>query len=178
MSASLFIKNQQRAYPLNVRYLRLMTRELLRELLEIGDFDLGIYIVRAPRMAEINQTYLQHAGSTDVITFDYSGNPLPVSGSKLALAAGRQKPETSIHGELFICIDDAIAQARQFRTTWPSELVRYIIHGILHLRGYDDLNPAARRRMKREENRLLKSLELTFSFAKLSSSGAPVARKS
>ena len=47
-------------------------------------------------------------------------------------------------------------QAREFGTTWQSEVVRYVIHGLLHLRGHDDLKPAERRVMKREENRLLK----------------------
>ncbi|HEU5122982.1 MAG TPA: rRNA maturation RNase YbeY [Verrucomicrobiae bacterium] len=171
MSASLFIKNQQRTFPVNVRYLRWMTRELLRELLWIEDFDLGIYIVRAPKMAEINWNFLQHEGSTDVITFDYGEKK---DGEKSETR--NPKLEIPLNGELFICIDDAIEQARQFRTTWQSELVRYVIHGILHLRGYDDLNPAARKIMKREENRLLKKLREIYPPAKL---GKPVtARKS
>lgn len=180
MSASLFIKNQQRTHPINVRYLRWMTAELLRELLWIEDFDLAIYLVRAARMAEINQTYLQHEGSTDVITFDYGEKQLQVSSSKYRVKATPEsetrnlKPELQLHGELFICIDEAMAQAKQFRTTWQSELVRYVIHGILHLRGYDDLTPAARRIMKREENRLLQKLKLTFPPAKL---GGHAARK-
>ncbi|MBC8096998.1 MAG: rRNA maturation RNase YbeY [Akkermansiaceae bacterium] len=165
MSTSVFIRNQQRTYAINVRYLRWMTRELLQELLWIENFDLGIYLVRAPKMAQINQTYLQHEGSTDVITFDYSEAPAVKS------RIGNSKSEVNLHGELFICIDEAIAQARQFRTTWQSELVRYVIHGVLHLCGYDDLNPAARRVMKREETRLLHKLKLNFPPAKLAGPG-------
>ena len=58
-----------------------------------------------------------------------------------------------VHGECFISVADAVDQAQAFRTTWTEEVVRYVIHGILHLRGYDDLEPALRRSMKREENR-------------------------
>ena len=47
-------------------------------------------------------------------------------------------------------------QAGEFGTAWPEELARYVIHGLLHLHGYDDLEPAKRRVMKREENRLVK----------------------
>jgi probable rRNA maturation factor len=72
-----------------------------------------------------------------------------------------------LFGEIFISVDDAVAQARQFRTTWPAELVRYVIHGILHLRGYDDLTPAARRTMKKEENRLLSGVRRGFPLSKL-----------
>jgi probable rRNA maturation factor len=156
MNRSLFIRNQQQAHALNVRYLRRMTRELLHELLWIDAFDLCIYIVRAPKMAVINRTFLQHEGSTDVITFDYQEAETP-----------KPKDETRLHGELFICIDEAFVQAKRFRTTWQSELVRYVIHGILHLCGYDDLTPADRSIMKREENRLLKKLQLALPSQKL-----------
>jgi rRNA maturation RNase YbeY len=86
-------------------------------------------------MARVNWRFLQHEGSTDVITFDH--------GSTIE----------RVHGECFISVADAVDQAQAFRTTWTEEVVRYVIHGILHLRGYDDLEPALRRSMKREENR-------------------------
>ena len=76
-----------------------------------------------------------------------------------------------VHGEIFICIDDAVKQARQFRTTWQSELVRYLIHGVLHAVGYGDLTPADRGVMKREENRLLLMLSRQFSLRHLANAG-------
>ncbi|MEP6663542.1 MAG: rRNA maturation RNase YbeY, partial [Verrucomicrobiota bacterium] len=78
----------------------------------------------------------------------------------------------SLHGEIFISIDDAVKQAREFQTSWQSELVRYIIHGLLHLQGHDDLQPAARGKMKREENRFLKKLTEVFPLKKLRRSSA------
>ena len=158
MSGSLLIQNRQRAIRLDVRLLRLITKSLLTELLELEDFDLAVCIVRAPKMAQLNETFLQHDGSTDVITFDYSKN---------VLSASRRK---RVHGEIFICIDDAMAQAREFRTSWQSEIARYVIHGILHLLGYDDIHPADRRKMKREENRLLKKVTRLFTLRKLGGS--------
>ena len=157
MSGSLVITNRQRAIPINTLLLRKITRTLLADLLQLDQFELGITIVRAPEMARINEAFLQHEGSTDVITFNYSeSSKLETRNSKLPL-----------HGELFICIDDALAQARQFRTSWQSELVRYVIHGVLHLRGFDDLRPADRRKMKREENRLLQKAARLFPLSKL-----------
>jgi ssRNA-specific RNase YbeY (16S rRNA maturation enzyme) len=47
-------------------------------------------------------------------------------------------------------------------------VVRYVVHGVLHLLGYDDLKPDLRQRMKREERRLLRWLETRFSLAELS----------
>ncbi len=156
MSASLFIRNQQRTFKLDIRQLRWAAKTLLRDLLWVEDYDLAIYIVRASRMAEINWEHLRHEGSTDVITFNYAdAEPERPGGAKF------------LHGELFICIDVAFDQAREFRTSWQSELQRYVIHGILHLCGYDDLDPVSRREMKRQENRLLKKLQLSHPAGKL-----------
>ena len=66
-----------------------------------------------------------------------------------------------------ISIPDAVKQACEFRTTWQSELVRYALHGLLHLRGFDDLEPAPRRRMKCEEERLLKLVRARFPLRQL-----------
>ena len=49
---------------------------------------------------------------------------------------------STLHGELFICVDEAVFQAKQFGTSWQLEIVRYVVHGVLHLRGHDDLQPA------------------------------------
>ena len=157
MSGSLVITNRQRAIPINTLLLRKITRTLLADLLQLDQFELGITIVRAPEMARINEAFLQHEGSTDVITFNYFENSKPET----------RNSEPPLHGELFICVDDALAQARQFHTSWQSELVRYVIHGVLHLRGFDDLRPADRRKMKREENRLLQKAARLFPLSKL-----------
>ncbi len=110
------------------------------EIESVESVELGISLVRAREMTLLNETFLKHEGSTDIITFDYQE---PGTGSR--------KPELKLHGELFICVDEAILQAKRFRSTWQAEIVRYVVHGILHLLGHDDLKPALRRRMKREE---------------------------
>jgi rRNA maturation RNase YbeY len=58
-------------------------------------------------------------------------------------------------------------QAREFRTTWQSEITRYLVHGVLHLLGHDDSRPAKRRNMKQAENRRLRELSRRFSLAHL-----------
>lgn len=150
------IVNRQRTKRINLRLLKQIVLALFAEL-EISETELGISLVTAREMALVNETFLQHEGSTDVITFDH-----------LEAEVGNQKPETGIHGELFICVDDAIQQAKEFKTDWQSEVVRYVVHGVLHLLGYDDLKPDLRRVMKREENRLVARLEKGFTLAQLS----------
>jgi probable rRNA maturation factor len=147
---TLLIANRQRTCKINVRALKEITITLLSELAG-PESVLEINLVSPAQMAEVNQTHLQHEGPTDVITFDYRENP----------QAG------SLNGELFICPAVAVEQAREFGTDWPSELVRYVIHGLLHLLGHDDLEPVARRKMKRAEERLLRDISHRFALSQL-----------
>lgn len=159
MSVELTIHNRQRTRTVDVRLLRQITKELLSALLDLEEVELGVTLVAASEMARINWRFLQHEGSTDVITFDHTKTQL--SRRKSAVA------RRNISGELFICVDDALVQAKSFRTTWQAELVRYIVHGVLHLLGHDDHHPAQRKRMKREENRLVRRLATRFDLRKL-----------
>ncbi len=152
---SIKILNRQRTKKINTRLLKEITEALLAEL-KIESVELGINLVGTNEMAKVNWNFLQHEGSTDVITFDHTG--------KRKAESGKRK---RIHGELFICVDDAVPQAKKFKTTWQSEIIRYLVHGILHLLGHDDLRADARRKMKREENRWLRELSHRFALSKL-----------
>lgn len=151
MSGELSLRNRQHTRRIELRFLRRLIRDLLTEIDANKDSDLTVHLVDAQTMAELNALHMGHQGSTDVITLDYSDGD-------------SSKP---LVGEVFVCIDEALLQARRFRTSWPAELVRYIIHGLLHLLGHDDLQPAARRRMKREEARLLKKMARRFCLSNL-----------
>jgi probable rRNA maturation factor len=142
-TAVLSVRNRQRTRPVSVVRLRHIARAVLEHHLKCPCYELGVHLVAAAEMARVNEQFLAHAGSTDVITFDHAE---PSSGGAL-------------YGELFICLDDAVAQAREYGTSWPEEVVRYLIHGLLHLRGYDDRKSRARLQMKREEERLLRAVK-------------------
>ena len=165
---SVLVSNRQRAKKVNSRLLKQIVNDLFAEL-GIAEAELGIALVGAKEMARVNWQFLQHEGSTDVITFDYSDS---ADDDARRLKSEKSEPPHAgsgkfIRGELFICVDDAVTQAREFGTGWQSEVVRYVVHGVLHLLGYDDLEPALRREMKREENRLVRRLEKRHSFAEL-----------
>jgi len=151
------MSNRQRVRPVDVRLLRKITRVLLKELLAATSFELAVHLVDSVEMTWLNETFLHHAGSTDVITFDYVSGTNPVE----------------LQGEVIICMSEAVVQARRFRATWPEEVVRYLVHGILHLRGYDDRTPALRRAMKREEDRLLRDLGRRFVLRRLAARAIP-----
>jgi probable rRNA maturation factor len=150
MSGDVRVFNRQRTRAVDTRLLRRMTLGLLEESLGLEDFDLTLHLVGAHSMAELNQHHLGHEGATDVITLDYG------AGDAAALA-----------GEIIVCVEVVVEQARRFGATWQAELARYVIHGILHLRGHDDRSAKKRRVMKREEARLLKALGARFRLSKL-----------
>jgi probable rRNA maturation factor len=154
MSRQLTIRNRQRTRKLDVRFFRKAAVSVLGERPQITAVDLGVFFVDAKEMAAINEQHLNHSGSTDVITFDYG-------------SASLTHFDGLLHGEIFVCVDEAILQARQFRTTWQSEVMRYFIHGVLHLLGHDDHRAGNRRKMKQEENRLLKRVAGQFSLRSL-----------
>ena len=149
---SLTISNRQRARKINLRLLKQITDAALEEL-KIEQTELGIVLTSAKEMASLNEKFLGHEGPTDVITFDYS--------------EGGQEVEAIIHGEIFVCMKEAETQAGEFGTDWRSEIVRYVVHGILHLMGHDDLKPVARKKMKQVEGRILGKLSRRFALSKL-----------
>ena len=152
---TLEIFNRQRTKKINTRLLKQIVGDLFAES-KIEQADLGIHLVAAPEMTRLNEKFLRHAGPTDVITFDYSTPRPQIPG-----------PGRLLHGEIFVCVDEAVLQARRFGTSWQSEVVRYIVHGILHLLGFDDSNADVRRKMRREENRRLRAIARRFPLSKL-----------
>lgn len=151
-AVTLAVSNRQHIRKINPQSVKEIAAAALADL-KIQEAELGIVIVSAKEMASINESFLGHEGPTDVITFDYSEAVKVPRASRSA-----QRVPARIHGEIFICVAEAERQAKTFETDWQSEVVRYIIHGILHLAGYDDLQPVARKKMKREEGRLVRKL--------------------
>ena len=140
-AVTLTVSNRQHVRKINSQSLKKIAAATLADL-KIQPAELGIVLVNAKEMASLNESFLGHEGPTDVITFDYSESGTPAG----------------IRGEVFICVPEAERQAKLFGTDWQSEVVRYVIHGILHLAGHDDLQPVARKKMKREEERLMRKL--------------------
>jgi len=90
-----------------------------------------------PYLLEINRRYLGHDYYTDIITFDYC------EGKVLA-------------GDLFISIDTVRENASFYGSRFEDELDRVMIHGVLHLIGYDDHTEADQKEMRRKEEESLK----------------------
>ena len=169
MAVVFTVRNRQQRQPVDLGLLKRIISVLLKDLLHITQADLGFVLVAGPEIKRLNETFLQHAGATDVIAFDYAEDFLDQTSS-VSCRTGIGKmpvPRPRLHGEVFVCVDEAIVQARRFHTSWQSEVVRYIVHGVLHLLGHDDGCAADRQRMKREEDRLCAKLAARFPLSRL-----------
>ncbi len=120
----------------NNRWLRLVAESEIRRL-----GDISIIFCSDPYILDINLKYLQHDYFTDIITFDYC------EGEKIS-------------GDLFISIDSVRENAAFYGTEFEDELNRVMVHGILHLIGYDDHTEEDIKVMRSKENYYLSLREL------------------
>ena len=103
--------------------------------------DLSLSLVGKTRMRSLNRQYRGRDYTTDVLAF--SVEPI-----------GEQK--RIFLGDVVICLPIAIAQASRFNNTPDQEVLRLLIHGILHLLGYDhEHSPQEARRMQRKERKII-----------------------
>ena len=135
---AILLRNAQRALRLDISDLRRFSETALRLCLdepaarggELNSLDeVSIVLVSDRRMAALHKQFMNIDGPTDVLTFQ--------------------------HGEIFISVETAQENAAEFGTTTDDEIRLYIVHGLLHLRGFDDLTPAEARRMDSVQQRIV-----------------------
>lgn len=102
--------------------------------------DVKIIITDDPTLKAMNKQFLKHNYFTDVITFNYN-------------------MEKIINGEVYLSIDTVKRNAINYKVSLTEEVRRVIIHGILHLVGYDDKEPKDKMLMRRKENFWLELFE-------------------
>lgn len=97
--------------------------------------EVSILMISNRRMSALHGRFMNEAGPTDVITFQ--------------------------HGEIFISAEMAKRNARRFGNSLARELRLYIVHGLLHLHGFDDRDPAGARAMAKLQERILAKAALS-----------------
>ena len=125
----------------NNQWLKVVAESEIRKLGQIS-----IIFCSDNYILDINMKYLQHDYFTDIITFDYC------KGDRLS-------------GDLFISIDSVRENARLYGVEFQEELYRVIVHGILHLIGYDDHTKAQKAQMRAKEDYYLSLREAMYGFA-------------
>ena len=110
----------------------------IKDELDISINYLLINFVNSGYIQALNKKYLEHDFTTDIITFNYSGE------------------NDNLDGEIFISYADAKDNARKYKVTFGNEIIRLVVHGILHLAGYDDQTQQDKKKMKELEDKLVK----------------------
>ena len=103
---------------------------------------ISVAIVDDRTMSSLHAAYLNDPATTDVLTFPLSG------------------PDEPLEVDIAICLDEARRRAAERGHSVETELLLYVIHGLLHCTGYDDQTPTDADRMHREEDRLLGEIGL------------------
>lgn len=136
--AQIRVRNLQRKIPVNVVELETFAANAVRSCLRlprrkstdlIGLSEIFVWLISDRRMASLHRQFLHQTGPTDVLTFQ--------------------------HGEIFISVETARHHARVFGNSLAHELRLYIVHGLLHLHGFDDRKRADAGKMERVQKRIL-----------------------
>jgi probable rRNA maturation factor len=133
------VRNVQRKIRVNVTALEQFAARAVRRCLQVQKRkptdltrlgEVFVWFISDRRMARLHRQFLGKSGPTDVLTFQ--------------------------HGEIFISVETAKRQARVFGNSLMRELQLYIVHGLLHLHGFDDHTQSGVRRMKGMQEKILR----------------------
>jgi probable rRNA maturation factor len=134
----IMVRNLQRKISVNVAELEKFAGNAVQNSLQLHQrhqtdlrklSEVFIWLISDRRMALLHRKFLGQSGATDVLTFQ--------------------------HGEIFISVDMAQRHARAFGNSLIRELKLYIVHGLLHLHGFDDQTPVEAHKMKAAQERIL-----------------------
>ena len=132
--------NQQKIKRVNLKQLHKYLKKIL-VFLNIPTEDLSILLCDNTRIKKLNKKYFEKASATDVIAFPLTDDLEP-----------------NYLGEVVVSVEEAVEVAKRLGCKWQDELRLYLIHGILHLVGYDDRTKVKRARMEREQERILNKI--------------------
>ncbi len=135
---SIVITNRQKQLPLDRRRIRRAVEAVIRDA-AIPDARISIAVVDDPAIAKLHREFLGDPEPTDVLSFLL------------------ERPPRCLEGEVVVAPETAHSNAPRYGSTPEDELLRYVIHGTLHLVGHDDATPQKRAAMRKLERKYLRS---------------------
>ena len=138
---NIVITNLQSNISIPIPKIKFVVRLVCRKL-KFKSSDLSIVFVGEKRMRRLNREYLGHDYVTDVLTFGKRGHP-------------RVSP---FYSEIVVCPAVAKRNAKHHDNPVQREIILYVVHGILHLCGYDDHKPEDVERMRQKEQQIMDML--------------------
>lgn len=173
------IINLQKFYPIDKGIIKKVIKTILKD--EKKDAELSIIFIDNKGIREINKTFLKHDYATDVLSFVYHETSFKNTIAKqsrhkttqsIPLQREIKKPDKTrsrtsnekkflqeevMSGEIIISVEMAIQVAQEGGYSVEGEIILYVIHGLLHLLGYDDKQKSAAKKMHLREKELLVS---------------------
>lgn len=111
---------------------------------------LSVVLTNHDTVRRLNRSYLDHDYNTDVLSFSLRDGPAPT---------GLTTDDNAVEGEVYVDLDTAAERHEDFDTSFDREAYRYVIHGMLHLVGYDDATESAQETMRKKEDQYLDAVE-------------------
>jgi len=130
--------------------IELWAKQTLSEIKQDKDCELTIRIVDKEEMRELNKTYRHKDKDTNVLSFPYED--FPINTEAFSTKELADEMAASLLGDIVICHDVVVEQAEQHNKTIAAHWTHMVVHGILHLQGYDHIDD--------NEAELMESLEI------------------
>ena len=127
-----------------------LTIQVLQAEGKLGPLELGIVVTNDDEVHALNRQYLGHDYKTDVISFGMEDE----IGDEVAFLTPEERPEYL--GDVVISYDRAAEQGPEYGHTVEREVALLMVHGLLHLLGYDDMDDESRARMHTRQDELVK----------------------
>ena len=140
------IQNKQRLVRMDRRKIQSIAQKVFVHFKLGKEVHVNLLFLDDQSMAALHRDFLGKKGPTDVLAFCMrEGKPL--------------KGDSALLGDIAISTETALRQAKRFHSSVERELALYVIHGMLHLLGYEDHHKGERLKMRREERMLLKQCQ-------------------
>lgn len=128
-------------------------RRLIRHVIDAEGTSLAhlsLVLTDHDTVRRLNRSYLDHDYNTDVLSFSLREGPDE--------APTAQEEDDLVEGEVYVDLDTAAERHGEFDTSFEHEAYRYVVHGLLHLVGYDDAEPSGQTTMREKENEYLEAV--------------------
>jgi len=161
---ALDISARQAHVRVDTAYVRKVTRTVLAAE-RVAAAQISVALADNATVRRINRDFLRHDYDTDVLSFLFESSAMtrgqqPKRRGMSDQIAQPRSAGRGIDGEVLVSAEMAVQMADRFGWSPRDELTLYLVHGLLHLCGYDDLSPAERRLMRERERAILAQLKI------------------
>lgn len=143
MTPKIKIHNRNKKFKLNELFLKRIAFEVLDIVKGRGIGELEIVFLSDKAIKPLNKKYMGENSPTDVLSFNLDADEFGKKG---------------FFGEIFISTDTALTNSKFYGTRLENEITLYVIHGILHLFGYEDYTKKDRVEMSKKQDKVLETL--------------------